>query len=117
MKPAVGPEPGPAPVEQRAVARASAVESLIEMYAERWNKIGSQADADRLQAEMEYAAKSLAPEELLAYAAAPSLRGRLLSLCVLARAQERAAAPRGSSTCEEDASGPGSPSSTGGARA
>lgn len=74
---------------------ASAVESLIELFAERWNKIGLQADADRLQAEIEQAAMTLAPEDLLAYAAAPSLRGRLLSLCVLARAHERAAAPRG----------------------
>ncbi len=98
MKPAVGQEPGPAPAEQRPVARASAVESLIEMYAERLNKIGSQTDADRLQAEIEDAARTLAPEELLAYAAAPSLRGQLLSLCVAARAQQRAAAPRGSTT-------------------
>jgi vacuolar-type H+-ATPase subunit E/Vma4 len=111
MKPAVGPEPEP--VEQRPVARASAVESLIEMFAERLNKIGSQADADRLQAEIEHAAKTLAPEELLAYAAAPSLRGRLLSLCVLARAQERAAAPRGSSMCEELEGEPGPLVSTG----
>ncbi len=98
MKPAVGPEPGPAPDEQRPVARANAVESLIELYAERLNKIGSQADADRLQAEIEDAARTLAPEELLAYAAAPSLRGQLLSLCVAARAQQRAAVPRGSTT-------------------
>lgn len=75
---------------------ASAVESLIELYAERLNRIGSQADADRLQVEIERAAKTLAPEELLAYAAAPSLRGQLLALCVAARAQQRAAAPHGS---------------------
>jgi hypothetical protein len=83
-------EPRPTP------PAASTVESLIELYAERWNTIGSQADADRLQAEIEHAATTLAPEELLAYAAAPHLRGRLLALCVFARAQERAAAPRGS---------------------
>jgi hypothetical protein len=77
-----------------APSAASAVESLIELYAERWNTIGSQADADRLQAEIEHAARTLAPEELLAYAAAPHLRGRLLALCVFARAQERAAVPR-----------------------
>lgn len=74
---------------------ATTVESLIELFAERWNKMGSQAEADRLQAEIDHAATALAPEELLAYAAAPGLRGRLLSLCVFARAQERAAAPRG----------------------
>ncbi len=92
----------------------SPVESLIEVYAERWNKIGSQADADRLQAEIERAAKTLAPEELLAYAAAPNLRGRLLSLCVFARAEERAAEPRGGGTGLEERSGPlGDLSSTG----
>jgi hypothetical protein len=83
------------PMEPHPVARASAVESLIELYSERWNKIGSQDEALRLQAEIAHAAKTLAPEELLAYAAAPSLRGQLLALCVAARAQQRAAA-RGS---------------------
>jgi hypothetical protein len=107
MKPAVEPEPGPAPAEQRPVARASAVESLIEMFAERLNRISSQADADRLQAEIDDAARTLAPEELLAYAAAPSLRGQLLSLCVTARAQQRAAAPRGSSMSEDLEGEPG----------
>jgi hypothetical protein len=82
-------------VETPARDVASEVESLIELFAERWNKIGSQADADRLHAEIEHAAKTLSPQELLTYAAAPSLRGRLLSVCVFARAQERAAGPRG----------------------
>lgn len=82
-------------VETATKPAASAVESLIDLFSERWNKVGSQAEADRLQADIERAAKDLAPEELLAYAAAPGLRGRLLSLCVFARAQERAAAPRG----------------------
>jgi hypothetical protein len=97
-------------LEPRPVAPASAVESLIELYAERLNKIGSQADLDRLRAEIEHSAKTLAPEELLAYAAAPNLRGQLLSLCVDARAQERAAAPRGSAT--GDPSPPRAPAAT-----
>jgi hypothetical protein len=74
---------------------ANAVESLIELFAERWNKIGTQVEADRLLAEIESAATSLAPEDVLAYAAAPGLRGRLLSLCVFARAEQKAAMPRG----------------------
>jgi vacuolar-type H+-ATPase subunit E/Vma4 len=89
------------PDDPRLETQASAVESLIELYAERWNKVGSQAEADQLQAEIERAAETLAAEQLLAYAAAPSLRGRLLSLCVFARAQERAAAPRGSTSAED----------------
>jgi len=88
-------------VEPRPAAPANAVESMIELYAERWNKIGSQADADRLQAEIGRAAETLAPEELLAYAAAPHLRGQLLLLCVSARAQQRAAPAHGSATGED----------------
>jgi vacuolar-type H+-ATPase subunit E/Vma4 len=90
-------------VEPPTQASASVVESLIEQYAERWNKIGSQADADRLQAEIEHAAKTVAPEELLAYAAAPGLRGKLLFLCVSARAEERAATPHGRAAAEDSA--------------
>jgi hypothetical protein len=86
---------------------ANAVESLIELYAERWNKIGSQSDADRLQADIARAAERLSPKELLAYAAAPHLRGQLLLLCVSARAQQRAGAPRGGATCEELGALPG----------
>jgi hypothetical protein len=82
-------------VEVPSHTSANSVESMIEFFAERWNKIASQAEADRLQAEMEHAAMSVSAEELLAYAASPPLRGRLLSLCVFARAQERAATPRG----------------------
>ncbi|APR87997.1 hypothetical protein A7982_13346 [Minicystis rosea] len=81
-------------------ATANTVESLIELFSERWNKIGSQADADRLLAEIEHAAKTVAAEELLAYAAAPALRGRLLSLCVFTRANERAAMPHASPSAE-----------------
>lgn len=86
---------------------ANAVESLIELYAERWNKVGSQSDADRLHAEIARAAESLSPKELLAYARAPHLRGQLLLLCVSVRAQQRAGAPRAGSTCEELDGAPG----------
>lgn len=89
------------PVEPPEKVTASSVESMIELFSERWNKIASQADADHLHAEIERAARTLAAEELLAYAAAPGLRGRLLSLCVFARAQERAAMPHGLATAEE----------------
>ena len=95
----VSPMLSSVPGERSRAARASAVESRIELFAERWNKVGSQTDADRLQAEIEHTAKTLAPEELLAYAAAPHLRGRLLALCVFARAQERAAQPRAGDAC------------------
>ncbi len=96
----------------RPTTSACAVESLIELFSERWAKVGSQADADRLQVEIEEAAKTLAPEQLLAYAAAPHLRARLLALCVFARAQERAAVPRGCGTRRDDqacAEPPGDP--------
>ena len=89
------------PVEPPNKVTASSVESMIELFSERWNKVASQADADHLHAEIEHAARTLAAEELLAYAAAPGLRGRLLSLCVFARAQERAAMPHGLATAEE----------------
>ena len=88
-------------VEPAKKVTASSVESMIELFSERWNKVASQADADHLHAEIEHAARTLAAEELLAYAAAPGLRGRLLSLCVFARAQERAAMPHGLATAEE----------------
>ena len=62
-------------VEPRAAASANAVESLIELYAERLNRIGSQADADRLQAEIERAAETSRRRSSSPMRAAPTFEG------------------------------------------
>lgn len=88
--------------ELEAGERASALEASIEVFAERWNKVATQGDLDRLVAEMARAAESLAAEEIVAYATRPPFRDLLLQACVAGRVRERFGAvkilPSGSGT-------------------
>jgi hypothetical protein len=70
-------------------APASALEAMVDGFAERWNKVSTQEQADQLVGEMARAAETLAAEEILAYAMRPAFRDLLLHVCVVGRARER----------------------------
>jgi hypothetical protein len=62
---------------------------MVDGFAERWNKVSTQEQADRLMSEMARAAETLAAEEILAYATRPVFRDLLLHACVVGRARQR----------------------------
>jgi hypothetical protein len=70
-------------------APGSALEAMVDGFAERWNKVSTQEQADQLVSEMARAAETLAAEEILAYAMRPAFRDLLLHVCVVGRARER----------------------------
>jgi hypothetical protein len=82
-------------------AQASALEAMVDRFAERWNKVSTQAEADQLVREMARAAETLAAEEILAYATRPAFRDLLLHACVFGRARQRFGARPSTATGED----------------
>jgi len=67
----------------------SDLEAMVDAFAERWNRVSTQEQADQLVSEMARAAETLAAEEILAYATRPAFRDLLLHVCVVGRARQR----------------------------
>ena len=82
----------PAEVAARAALPSQylSLDAAIEWYADRWNKVGSQEEANQVTAEITRTAQGLTAEALLAYAAgSPARRAVLLGVFVLDRAKRK----------------------------
>ena len=97
MRRGIEPSPEPAGLTPAEVAERAALPSphlslnaAIEWYADRWNKVGSQEEANQVTVEITRTAEGLTAEAFMAYAAAsPARRAVLLGVFVLDRAKRK----------------------------